>query len=61
MPDNIEEVRGLELMDYVVSTLHMQGFARIFTTDKLTPNEADYDAVKRQGKGTIDEYLTVYR
>ena len=54
-----EEVRVLEIMDYVVGTLHMQGFARIFTTEKFSPNPADYEAVKQQGRTTIDECFTV--
>ena len=41
-----EEVRVVEVMDYVVGTLHMQGFARIFTTEKFAPNRADHDAVQ---------------
>jgi len=60
LPASIEgEVRVLEVMDYVVGTLHMQGFARIFTTEKFTPNAADYEAVKQQGRAIIDEGFTV--
>ena len=43
------DARVIELMDYVVGTLHGQGFTRIFTTDRFTPNEADFEAVKAQG------------
>jgi len=43
------DARVIELMDYVVGTLHGQGFARIFTTDRFTPNEADFEAVRAQG------------
>jgi glutathione S-transferase len=43
------DARVMELMDYVVGTIHGQGFTRIFTTDKFSPNEADYEAVKNQG------------
>jgi glutathione S-transferase len=39
----------IELMDFVVGTLHGQGFTRIFTTDKFTSNEADFETVKTQG------------
>lgn len=60
LSDNLEdEVRILEVMDYAVGTIHMQGFARIFTTDKFTPNEADYEAVKQQGREIIDEAFAV--
>ena len=54
-----DEVRILEVMDYVVGTLHMQGFARIFTTEKFTPNKADHDAVRNQGRTIIDDAFTV--
>jgi len=43
------DARAIELMDYVVGTIHGQGFTRIFTTDKFSPNEADYEAVKTHG------------
>ena len=54
-----DEVRILEVMDYVVGTLHMQGFARIFTADKFTPNAADHGAVLRQGRAIIDDGFAV--
>jgi len=54
LPDALDdEVRILEIMDFVVSTLHMQGFARIFTTDTFTPNKADHEAVKQRGYDII--------
>lgn len=48
-----DEVRILEVMDYAVATIHMQGFARLFTTDKFTPNETDYAWVQEQGREII--------
>ena len=54
-----EEVRVLEVMDYAVATLHMQGFARIFTTEKFTPNAAEHAAVQEQGKAIIAEAFGV--
>jgi len=54
LPDDLErETLVLEIMDYVVGTIHMQGFARIFNTGAFTPNEADYDAVRKQGEETV--------
>ena len=54
LPDSLdEEVRVLEVMDYVVGTLHMQGFARIFTTDSFTANAADHEAVVQQGRDIV--------
>jgi glutathione S-transferase len=47
------DARVIELMDYVVGTLHGQGFARIFTTDRFASNEADFEAVKAQGMDIV--------
>lgn len=44
------EARALEAMDYVVSTVHMQGFSRMFRPGNFAPSEADHDAVKARGK-----------
>lgn len=44
------QVRALEAMDYVVGTLHGQGFGRMFRPMKFTPAEADHDKVKAQGR-----------
>jgi len=48
------DARVIEAMDYVVGTLHGQGFARIFTTDTFTPNAADHDAVKARGREIVE-------
>jgi glutathione S-transferase len=59
-----DEARIPEVMDYVVGTIHMQGFARIFTTDSFAPTAADHETVRRQGRtivangfGVINELL----
>lgn len=51
LPEGTErQVRALEAMDYVVGTLHGQGFGRMFRPMKFTPTEADHDKVKAQGR-----------
>lgn len=51
LPDDIDQqARALELLDYAVATIHMQGFARQFRASNFTPNAADEDAVKAKGK-----------
>jgi glutathione S-transferase len=51
LPDNIDlQTKVLELMDYAVATVHMQGFGRQFRAANFTPNPADEDAVKAKGK-----------
>jgi len=53
------DARVIELMDYVVGTIHGQGFARIFTTDRFAANEADFEAVKAQGLDIVKRGFAV--
>jgi glutathione S-transferase len=41
--------KALELMDYCVATIHMQGFTRIFRPANFAPNATDEAAVKARG------------
>ena len=51
LPDNIDQqARALEIMDYCVSTVHMQGFTRMFRPANFSPDPAQEDAVKARGK-----------
>lgn len=60
LPDTLEdEVRVLEVMNYAVSTIHGQGFTRIFTSEKFTPNLADYDAVTAQGHEIVNKAFLI--
>jgi glutathione S-transferase len=50
LPDNIDlQARALELMDYCVATIHMQGFSRIFRASNYSPTASDEPAVKARG------------
>jgi len=49
------EARVLELIDYCVATIHMQGFSRLFRASNFTPNAADEDAVKARGKEIVEK------
>jgi glutathione S-transferase len=50
LPDNIDQqARALELMDYCVATIHMQGFARLFRAPNFAPSASDEPAVKARG------------
>ena len=51
------EARALEAMDYVVSTMHMQGFSRMFRPMAYAPTESDHDAVKARGKEIMEKGL----
>jgi glutathione S-transferase len=60
LPDTLEdEIRVLEMMNYAVNTIHGQGFTRIFTTEKYTPNAADYDAVKARGHEIVNQAFAI--
>lgn len=58
--------RAIELMDYVVGTVHGQGFTRIFTTERYLPEGLDAaeakrwsEAVQAQGRRTVVEAFDV--
>ena len=44
------QASAFEAIDYLVATVHMQGFARMFRPYNFTPNEADQEAVKARGR-----------
>ena len=51
MPADAEgEARAIETMDYVVATIHMQGFTRIARPLNFTPNDADKETVQTRGR-----------
>lgn len=56
-PDGM--ARSLEALDYVVSTMHMQGFSRIFRPSNFAPNEADHVAVRAKGREIFDKGFSV--
>lgn len=45
----------LEVMNYAVMTLHGEGFARIFTTDKFSSSKKEAKAVMAEGHSIINE------
>ena len=60
LPDNIDQqARSLELLDYAVATIHMQGFGRQFRPSAFTPNAADEEAVKAKGKELAEKGFTL--
>ncbi len=60
LPDDPDsQARALEAMDYVVATMHMQGFTRIFRPGNISPNPADEDAVKARGKEIFEKGLAI--
>lgn len=49
----------IEAMSYAVGTIHGQGFARIFTTETFTPNQADHEAVKARGREIVERSFAI--
>ncbi len=44
----------LETMSYAVHTLHGEGFARLFVTERFALREADHEAVRQQGREILE-------
>jgi glutathione S-transferase len=56
LPDDIDQqARALELLDYAVATIHMQGFTRQFRPANFTPSAADEDTVKTRGRDIAEK------
>lgn len=54
LPTDAEnELRASEAMDYAVSTIHMQGFSRIFRPDKFAADEAGQEATRATGREMV--------
>jgi glutathione S-transferase len=58
MPSGAEaQARAIEATDYAVSTMHMQGFSRMFRPSNFSPSEGDAEAVKARGKEIFQKGL----
>ncbi len=56
LPDGFDDqARVLEAMDFVVATLHMQGFSRLFRPTNFAPDKSEEEAVKTRGKEIIEK------
>lgn len=53
------EMRALEIMDYVVATIHMQGFTRIFRPMKFTSKEEQYGEVIATGREIVTKSFAI--
>ncbi len=51
MPEDIDtQARVTEALAFVVATIHMQGFSRLFGPGNYAPSEADHEAVLARGR-----------
>ena len=58
LPGDAEgQARALEAMDYIVGTMHGQGFRRMFRPALFAPNEGDHEKVKAQGRQIFTDGL----
>jgi glutathione S-transferase len=53
------DIRTMETMEYVVGTMHPQGFTRLFRTDRFAPSAADHEAVRAQGRENIEKGFAI--
>jgi len=60
MPSDQEAVlRASELTEFLVSTIHMQGFSRTFRPEKFATDESGYEATRARGREIISNGLLV--
>jgi glutathione S-transferase len=48
--DTESQVKAFEAMDYIVSTVHMQGFQRLFRPGNFSKDPATHDEIKARGR-----------
>jgi len=59
-PQDVEaETRALEVMAYIVATVHGQGFARIFATKSFARTTDDHDSVRELGRDIVGKGFAV--
>jgi glutathione S-transferase len=59
-PEDAEtEARTIEAMAYIVSSVHGQGFARIFATGTFARNPADHESVRQLGRDIVIKGLSI--
>jgi glutathione S-transferase len=51
--DDEADTRAMEAMEYVVGTMHGQGFGRLFRPANFTPRESDQEQVKARGNEIV--------
>jgi glutathione S-transferase len=55
LPEGIVgETRALELLDYLIATVHMRGFTRIFRPEAFSPTPEDKEKVQAAGRKFVE-------
>ena len=57
--DDEADTRAMEAMEYAVGTMHGQGFARLFRSERFAPSASDQDAVKAAGREVVEKGFAV--
>ena len=58
LPSDTEGLaRTLEAVDYIISTVHMHGFTRLWLPIHFSPNEADHPAIREKGRQIFEKGL----
>jgi glutathione S-transferase len=57
--DDEADTRAMEAMEYAVGTMHGQGFARLFRTERFAPSTSDHEAVKAAGRDVVAKGFAV--
>jgi glutathione S-transferase len=57
--DDEADTRAMEAMEYSVGTMHGQGFARLFRSERFAPSAADQGAVKAAGREVVEKGFAV--
>lgn len=57
--DTEGEVRVIETMNYVIGTIHGQGYTRIFTTENYADDPAAHEAIRARGRKIVTEGLAL--
>lgn len=52
--------RTLEAVDYLVASVHMQGFTRIWRPDHFAASEAEHPAIKEKGRAIYEKGLATF-
>lgn len=58
-PTPEDEARALELLDFIVASLHMRGFTFLKVPQKFSPDPAFQDQIRTHGKTEIEKNLVL--
>ncbi len=57
--DILGEARTLELLDYLIATVHMRGFTRIYRPEAFSPTPEDKEKVQAAGRKFVETGFSI--